>query len=134
MNIKKKYESLLISENAALMQDANRPLISEIYFSEMAGHSCQRTFFRGHSDGGITPELRIETDLNHRSIWTPEYPCPYPAPIPPTDLHPPIWSIMSLGHSTALRRSLNVCLKQCAVRPSKSFLSHLFRALDACVA
>ena len=47
------------------------------------------------------------------------------------DFHPPIWSIRSIGHSTALRRSMNVCLRQCAVRPSKSFFSHLFQGHTA---
>ena len=47
-------------------------------------------------------------------------------------LHPPIWSIISDGHWTALRRSLMACLKPCTTMSSRNFaFSHLLRALDA---
>ena len=47
-------------------------------------------------------------------------------------LQPPIWSIMSEGHWTALRRSLRECLKECMTHPSGTLgLSHLLMAADA---
>jgi hypothetical protein len=61
------------------------------------------------------------------------YPCPYFDPMVPIDDQPPIWSISSIGHPEALRRSLKVCRKLWAVSP-KSFFNHLPSALDACVA
>ena len=53
--------------------------------------------------------------------------CPTPAVA-----QPPIWSIMSEGHSTALRRSLSECLKEWMTHPSGTLgLSHLLMAAEA---
>ena len=44
---------------------------------------------------------------------------------------PPIWSIMSEGHSTALRRSLSECLKEWMTPPRGTLgLSHLLMAAE----
>ena len=50
----------------------------------------------------------------------------------PAVLQPPVWSIMSDGHWTALRRSLRECLKECMTHPSGTLgLSHLLIAAEA---
>ena len=44
-------------------------------------------------------------------------------------LQPPIWSMMSAGHSTARNRSLMACLSEwTTISPETWTLSHLFRA------
>ena len=47
----------------------------------------------------------------------------------PVVVHPPIWSMMSDGHSTALRRSLRLCRRPCTTwSPPVMVFIHLLRA------
>ena len=48
------------------------------------------------------------------------YPEPYPSPTPAT-VHPPSLSAISWGHSTALSRSLILCLKEWTTHPLGTF-------------